>query len=64
MTRLLTEKEVRAFFGVGDKDFVTKLVQKDLLPRIVLGKKCYRYEQGDVLALLDRVKNDGLQLMS
>lgn len=62
MSKLLTAKEVCARLNIKKLDVVTWLVQRELLPRTVLGPKTFRYREEYVLDLINRAENEGLCL--
>ena len=59
---LLTSKEALRVLGLTDYRVLNYLNKRDLLPRIVLGPRTFRYEKEDCEDLLNRVKNEGITL--
>lgn len=64
MSKLLTSKEVLELLRIKDANVIGWLVQRDLLPRTVLGPRTFRYEEEDVRDLLDKVRSEGIQIMT
>lgn len=62
MSRLLTSKEVLDLLKIKDANVIGWLVQRDLLPRVVLGPRTFRYEESDAYRLIERSKTEGLML--
>lgn len=44
--------------------YLNYLTERNLLPRIVLGPRTFRYDLEDLENLLERVKNEGILLTS
>lgn len=61
---LLTSKQVLDLLNIKNRKVLGWLIQRDLLPRVVLGPKTFRYDRTDVERLIFRSKSEGILLTS
>ncbi len=63
MSALLNSQQVLKELGLGrNHRYVGYLVQRGLLPRIVLGPRTFRYDPEDIEALKEQAKKHGVLL--
>lgn len=55
-------REVSPGVWKGNPDYITWLVQRELLPRVQVGPRTFRYELEDVLELKEMNKTKGTSL--
>jgi hypothetical protein len=63
MSQLLNSKEALKMLGLGKNHrYLKYLNDRNLLPRVVLGPRTFRYEIEDCQNLVKRAKTEGLLL--